>query len=234
MTKTLIIFDIDGTLLHSNRVDSLCFAEAYLQVFGKEFPTIDWTYFPHVTDTSIFDTAIKQQFGRPATREDVQNQQDRFVQLLLEKRVEDPSQFYEIPFARQTVEQLLDEGQFVLGIATGGWSCAAMIKLKHIGIPTEELHMSFADDKWTREEIIEASISSAQKKHEHIDRIVYVGDAIWDVQTTRRMNIPLIGVRRNGDLQVLKTAGASHVIPDYRDYQGFLDLIHQCQVPQMI
>lgn len=231
MPRTLIIFDIDGTLLHSNKVDSRCFAAAYQKVFGKKFPSIDWTYFPHVTDTTIFDTAIREHFDRPASEEDILKQKDCFVEFLLEKRKVAPHEFDEIPFARRTVEQLLEDDRYTLGIATGGWQRPAMIKLKHIGIPTDHLHMSFADGKVTRELIIEESIALARAKHMDIGRIVYVGDAIWDVQTTRNMTLPLIGVRRKGDNHVLEKAGASHVISDYKDYNGFLELVDQCKVP---
>jgi len=61
--KTLLLFDIDGTLLFSNKADSRCFANSYEAVFGRRFPTIDWTKFPEVTDHVIFRTAFQDHFG---------------------------------------------------------------------------------------------------------------------------------------------------------------------------
>ena len=227
MQKTLIIFDIDGTLLHSNRVDSQCFATAYESVFGLPFPTIDWTQYPHVTDTTIFDTVIREHFGRPASEEDVNKQLDHFVGLLHEKRREAPEHFQEVPEARQTVEKLLADDRFTVGIATGGWERPARLKLAHIGIPTEKLTMSFADGKITREAIIEEVLNRVGGT----PRTVYVGDAIWDVTTTRRMNLNFIGIRRGGDMEFLYDHGAQHVLQDYADYDAFLEAVALAQPP---
>lgn len=231
MSNTLIIFDIDGTLLHSNRVDSHCFAQAFETVFEKPFPTIDWRKYPHGTDTTIFNTVMHQHFGRSATEEDIYRQQDCFVELLRENRLKDPEQFSEVPHAKNTIEKLVDDERFVVGIATGGWQRPATLKLEHIGIPTESLFMSFADGKETREEIINDSIKNAQAKHPGIGRIVYVGDAVWDVSTTRNMRLNFIGIRINGDHKVLIDEGAIHVMENYQDYNRFLHFIEAAQVP---
>ena len=234
MPKTLVIFDIDGTLLHSNRVDSQCFAQAYELVFRKEFPTIDWRKYPHVTDTTIFNTVIQDHFGRNATEEDVVKQQDCFVDLLRQNREKDPVQFAEVPKAKQTIENLIGDDRFEIGIATGGWQRPATLKLRHIGIPMETLHMSFADGKETREQIINESIERASASTPDFDRMVYVGDAVWDVKTTRNMQLNFIGIRINGDHEVLTREGASHVIADYEDYNYFLHLVENAKIPSEV
>ena len=70
--KTFVIFDIDGTLLYSNKADSQCFADTYEEIYQKEFPTIDWRNYPHVTDTTIFQTVIQAQFGRAVEQKEVE------------------------------------------------------------------------------------------------------------------------------------------------------------------
>ena len=35
MEKTLLIFDVDGTLVYSNRIDSQCFAATYEALYNK-------------------------------------------------------------------------------------------------------------------------------------------------------------------------------------------------------
>ncbi len=231
MGKTLIIFDIDGTLLYSNKVDSECFAAVYESQFGKPFPTIDWRQYPHVTDHTIFNTVIQNQFGRMATLEDIQKQRFHFVELLLKKRVETPEAFMEVPGARAAVRKLLIDENFVLGIATGGWRKPAMVKLEHLGFPIEQIYASFADDKLTREDILNESIQNARAVHQDISRVVYIGDAIWDVKTTRNMGLDFVGIRLENDFDVLKEAGAKIVIQDYRDYEFFLESVELAKVP---
>ena len=82
MAKTLVIFDIDGTLVYSNKIDSQCFAQTYQRIYGLEFPTIDWTKYPHVTDTTIFKTVIRQHFDRAAEAEEMVEFQHEYVALL--------------------------------------------------------------------------------------------------------------------------------------------------------
>lgn len=231
MKKKLIIFDIDGTLLYSNKVDSQCFADTYEKVYQSKFPTIDWSKYPHVTDDTIFKTVIKNHFQREATSEEMLHFQNEFVAAIQLKRKEQPDEFREVPYARKTIEYLLDNDAYEVGIATGGWRRPAMIKLNHIGIPTANLHKSFADGNPTREDIIKGVFQQTDEKNMTFEKIVYVGDAIWDVRTTRNMNLPFIGVRRTGDEHFLKQYGAKTVIKDYKDIDLFIASIEQSTVP---
>jgi len=230
--KTLVIFDIDGTLLHSNKIDSQCFAETYEVQFGKAFPTIDWTKYPHVTDHTIFGEVIKQHFGRAATIEDIQKQQTHFVNLLEEKRQSSPEAFMEVPGAIQAVRSLQEDSDYLVGIATGGWQAPAQVKLKHLNFPMDDCFDSYADNKVTREDILSESIEKARAVHADIERIVYVGDAIWDVKTTRNMGLNFIGLRLRGDFTVLQSAGANIVLKDYLDYNFFLESIQIAEPPK--
>ncbi|MEM9919315.1 MAG: HAD hydrolase-like protein [Bacteroidota bacterium] len=229
--KTLIIFDIDGTLLYSNKIDSQCFADTYESIYGKAFPSIDWHNYPHVSDTTIFDTVIQDQFGRPSTTEEVNLFQDAFVDLICQRRLEKPDEFREVPAACQTVERLLADGQYLVGIATGGWERPARVKLSHIQLPTNDLIMSFADGKPTREDIIQEVLDEVDQRKESIRRIVYIGDAPWDVRTTRNIAMPFVGIRRKGDAGLLLEMGASHVLQDYSDFDAFIRATELAQVP---
>jgi len=229
--KTLVIFDIDGTLLYSNKIDSRCFAESYEAVFNYPFPSIDWRDYPHVTDHTIFGTVFQKQFNRTATEEELDTFQTDFVERMKKKRVETPEEFQEVPGARITIENLLKDEHFAVGIATGGWQRPARFKLTHIGIDYTNIFDSYADYKETRDDIVNESIDKAKAIHTDFQRIVYVGDAIWDVTTTRGMNLPLIGIRRNGDRHVLADAGAKHILQDYTDYDLFLEMVEKAEVP---
>ncbi|MEM6725674.1 MAG: hypothetical protein AAF598_16655 [Bacteroidota bacterium] len=59
--KLLVIFDIDGTLLFSNKEDSRIFSRAFKDCFGFQIGSINWHDYPHVVDTVIllseFETA---------------------------------------------------------------------------------------------------------------------------------------------------------------------------------
>jgi len=229
---TLVIFDIDGTLLYSNKIDSQCFADAYESIYQKPFPTIDWSQYPAVTDTVIFETVIKEQFSLIPDEDEVNIFRDAFVDLINQKRKANPADFRKVPGAQSAVHRLLADDQFAVGIGTGGWQKPATVKLKHVGIEYSDIFMSCADGRYTREAIVQGSISPALQKFPSIQRIVYVGDALWDVRTTRNMQIPFIGIRREGDKEVLKKEGADYILEDYNDFDLFLDYVEKSSPPR--
>lgn len=232
--KTLVIFDIDGTLIYSEKADSQCFADSYHTVFGQPLPTIEWEKYKHVTDHTIFHSVFNEQFGRTVTEEELDTFQTHFVSEMDKARGITPEQFNETPGSRQCVENLFADEKYVVGIATGGWRRPAQFKLNYKGIDFSKTFDSYADNKPTREEILQESIDKAKKQHPDIQRIVYVGDAIWDVRTTRNMQLPLIGIRWKGDFDALREQGASHVLQNFLDYDLFLKYVEEAKTPNLL
>ena len=234
MEKTLVIFDVDGTLVYSNKIDSQCFAQAYKEIYDCPFPSIDWTKYPHVTDHTIFKTVIRQHFGRDATEAEMTEFQQHYIGLLEHFRVVRPEEFQEVPNAKLTIDNLRNDDRFVVGIATGGWQRPAHVKLNHVKIPAHELFLSGADGKETREEIIQQVIGAVQVQHAVISRVVYVGDAIWDVHTTRKLNMNFIGIRRTGDLEILEREGTKIVLQDFSNYERFVEAVFEAAPPAFL
>lgn len=201
-------------------------------VYKEPFPTIDWSKYPHVTDDTIFKTVIKEHFNRTASVEEIDSYRNVFVDLIIEKRNTNPEFFLEVPNARVTIEQLLADERYEVGIATGGWNKPAHVKLKHIGIPTENIMIKCADGCPTREDIINHVLNQAKARNLNFEKVVYIGDAAWDVRTTRNLNMPFIGIRRKGDHEKLLKLGAQIVLTDYRDYEQFLEAIDTAQPPK--
>lgn len=231
MAQTLIIFDIDGTLLYSNKVDSQCFADTYKDQFGFNFPSIDWNNYPHVTDTTIFNSVFEAHFHRLPAKAELHEFKLAFVDRLHQARQERPTEFNEVPGARDTLSRLQDDKRYELGIATGGFELPARLKLDFVGINTDDFHMSFADEKPTRQDIIRESMDQAHAAGGDFDHIVYIGDALWDVRTTRSLKMNFVGIRRLGDADTLLMAGANEVLQDYNNFDRFLEAVHQAKPP---
>lgn len=198
------------------------------------FPTIDWTKYPHVSDDTIFKSVIKEHFDRTPEEDEMSHFKKEFVNSIQAERKIQPQEFKEVKNSRKTIELLLADSCYEVGIATGGWQQPAMVKLHHIGIPTDPLYKSFADGNPTREDIIQGVFEQTDALKLEFEKIVYVGDAPWDVRTTRNMNLPFIGVRRRGDFEKLSSLGADTIIPDYSDFDRFLEAIDSAGVPREI
>lgn len=228
----LLIFDVDGTLIYSERKDSLAFAATYEKIYRQPFPSIDWRTYPHVTDTTIFDSVIRQHFGRPSTEAEIAHFQKHYASLLQDNRRAAPYDYKEVPGARQAINTLEQDEAYLVAVATGGWKRSAEIKLQHVGITIDRRLFSGADGKIEREHIIEEVIGFAEELNGgSFTKVAYIGDAIWDIHTTRNMQLNFIGVRRMGDFSLLQQEGARHIIRDYLDYDGFLQLVEEAVPP---
>ncbi len=225
-----VIFDIDGTLVHSNKIDSQCFADSYTTVFERPFPSIDWRDYPHVTDDTIFGTVFKNQFSRSPLDSEKQAFKDHFVANILTARQRDPSAFNEVPGARPMMEALSKDDRYRVGIATGGWQAPAQVKLNFVGIDFAEIPAGYADGNPTRPDIINTAINQGKALYGEPTKIVYVGDAIWDLTTCREMKIPLIGIRVRGDLDFFKEKGLEYVFTGYEDLSAFQRAVEKISI----
>ena len=225
-----VIFDIDGTLVHSNKIDSQCFADTYQTVFGRAFPSINWLDYPHVTDDTIFGTVFKKHFSRLATDAEKQNFQENFVANILAERDRRPEAFHEVPGARAMIASLSQDQRYRVGIATGGWQAPARVKLDFVGINFAEMPAGYADGNPTRPDIIRMAINQAKAKYGEPEKIVYVGDAIWDLTTCREMQLPLIGIRVKGDLDFFTERGVKFVFSGYQNLTAFKEAIESVEV----
>ena len=224
LNKILIIFDIDGTLVNSDSRDSKAFADSYQEFFKRDFYSIDWKKYKHVTDHTIFHSVYEEHFGHACSVDQLDGFQQHYIDKLVANRQEDPKHYKEVAGANMILDLLHKDDRFVIGIGTGGWKRPQLIKLDHVGISVDQIYDSYADDKVTREEIIQDSIDLARQDHE-ITHTIYLGDAIWDLQTTSNMKMPFIGVRHDGDTEFFTDKGVEHVITDFRDVEGFMRIV---------
>lgn len=220
--------------MFSNKIDSLCFSQAYEEIYALPFPSIDWLQYPHVTDHTIFNAVIQDHFGRQASVTEINTFQDRFMQLLETGRKQRPEDFLAVPHAKETVDWLLSREEYAVAIGTGGWYRPACLKLRHVKIPVESLFVSAADNQPTREDITREAIRLASDAHGVFEDIVYIGDAVWDVRTTRNLAMKFIGIRRKGDFEMLTKQGAQHVMQDFSDKELFLEALEKAVPPVFV
>lgn len=232
-TMTIVLFDVDGTLLYADdHRDSHCFARVYEAIYGQPFPSIDWARYPHVNDTTIFKTVIAEHFQRTPSSAEMAHFHERYLRELGAMRQEAPQHFKEVPGAVATLAKLQADPHFAIAIATGGWAAPAELKLQHIGAPLANLPICGADGKHTREEVINAALETLADVQPRARNIVYIGDAHWDVQTTRRMNLNFLGIAYRSSVQDLLQWGATQVLVDFSDYTQFTQALALATPPR--
>jgi beta-phosphoglucomutase-like phosphatase (HAD superfamily) len=204
----IALFDIDGTLTASNEIDSICFADAFRDVFGIDIDT-DWNAYEHTTDRGIATQALRRAWGREPDEDDLSRHRARFIQLLDERM---PA-LDEIAGARQFVTELLARG-WRLAFCTGAWSDSARLKLARAGFDIS-VPLTSCDDDASREAILLRGIALAADGEQ--DVVVSFGDGPWDVRAARNLQLAFVGIATSWRAERLRQSGATEVFEDYRD-----------------
>src|SRR5437867_7752890 len=140
----LVIFDVDGTLTRTTTVDAICYERAVSAHFGIRIDT-DWSTYRHVTDAGILSELLERH-GIPKSASNLATVRRRFLELLSAAVAADPDCCREVPGARRLVECLRELPSLQMAIATGAWADSARLKLRHAGVPAEQLPFASCDD----------------------------------------------------------------------------------------
>lgn len=231
----LAIFDVDGTLTNTNSVDDECFVQAFADVKEVLGINTNWSEYPHTTDSGIALHIFQERFGRAPHADELLRLKDRFVELLNEQYQSHQELFAEIVGAALALRRLKRESEWAIGVATGCWRASALLKLKVAGIEFDGIPAAFAEDGLSREEILQSVVSQALKNcgQNSFEKIVSIGDGVWDVRAAARLRMSFLGIGDEEGEARLRRAGATHVIEDFSDYDNFLSVLNEAEIPQV-
>ena len=229
----LVVFDIDGTLTQTNEVDGECFVRAFVDELGVSSFRTDWATYQHCTDSGITNEIFMDVLGRFPSKSEVERVQGRFLELLDKACSLNGDGFRATPGASEVLAALTKDSPWLAVMATGGWGASARFKLDKAGLKVETPLVS-ADMAVSREEIVTEAITAAERfyRQSSFDRVVLVGDAVWDLRTTQSLDLPFVGVALGSPAKRLKELGASHVIPDFTSLELFFRAVSQAVVPK--
>ena len=63
------------------------------------------------------------------------------------------------------------------------------------------------------------------------ERVVSVGDALWDVEAAAVLGIPFVGIAAGERAIALRQAGTTHVLPDLSDLTELSDALDRACIP---
>lgn len=230
-TLNLAIFDIDGTLVESVRVDSDCFVRAFEAAFSIRRIDTAWERYDHATDSSITRTILRRHFGREPYDAELARVRTAFLRLLVGAHADNP--FREVPGAGSALRRLRAEAGWQVAVGSGSWRATGLFKLQSAGVECDPSLAAFSDDALTREQIVQTVRRRAEEHYGYpATRVAYVGDAVWDVRTCRNLGVPFVGVGRRRHAETLRAAGAATVVPDYSDFETFRRALETAEVPR--
>ena len=211
--KSLIVFDIDGTLTDSVIQHQKAFTETLLEI-GVNKINSDFKSFKHHTDSFIAKEIYEENQNKPFTKDKIQKFKNGLTQRI------NLVNFKEIEGAKDLVEKLQKESEFGVCYATGSLRKPAEHKLNSIGLKFEEWQLVASDQIYSRENIVEAAIKSSCKNYnvEKFERIISVGDGLWDLLTANNLKLEFIGVGEK-NRELLIQGGAKRVVQDLTRFE---------------
>ncbi|MFP4599173.1 MAG: GNAT family N-acetyltransferase [Persicimonas sp.] len=222
----LVIFDIDGTLTQSSKLDAECFLEVMGRYVDIDTETIDWDIFEHVTDEGIARELLERdgRYANPdSTLADIR---EKFITRL--RRLISGSRVQPIPGAVAFIEHLRGSQEHIVALATGAWEASARLKLSEAGIAFEGLPLATSSDSHRREEILEVARKRAvDRTGASVESTVYVGDGPWDVRAARRTDCGFVGLARGEQSDRLRRAGAELILPSFEDIQTCVEALER-------
>src|SRR5712692_3463668 len=222
----LVMFDIDGTLTETMKVDEECFVRSFKDVFGFADIDTDWLHYPRTTDSGIFHDVFTARIGRTPTAQDVSRFRQHFIQLLATASSQSP--FAPVAGADRLLSQLTQGGSHRVSLATGGWRDSARLKMASAGMCFDDHPAASADDALERESIMKLSKQRAGVWYgEAFAGTVYVGDGVWDARACRAVGIPFIGIGSGVRAARLASEGAVRVFQDFSEDVLFLESLDE-------
>jgi phosphoglycolate phosphatase-like HAD superfamily hydrolase len=196
----LIIFDIDGTLTDSTEYDAKLYIQAVNDVLGVEINDT-WEQYLHSTDSGILDeiidiNSIEGERGRLHNKV-----KKKFIDYI-HKYLSDNSHIVnEIPGAKRFLEELSTYDSVIIAIATGGWEETARMKLKSIGINSEDYIIATSSDAISRKEIIMIAEKKALSGRISAQK-TYIGDGVWDKKASEELDYNFIAIGNKVDHKI--------------------------------
>jgi phosphoglycolate phosphatase len=191
--KRLLLFDIDGTLIHSGGAGVHALKSAFKERFGIDDDLRD-IEIAGMTDSGIV-VSILNKHKIPPTNENVSGFLDSYVHFL---SLELPRRKGKLlPGVLELLEKLKSRKHLVLALLTGNVSRGAQLKLEHYGVWHFFEFGAFADDHRDRNRLGPFARARAKEKHGRefsASEIDVIGDTPRDIACGKALGARTVAV----------------------------------------
>ncbi len=221
----LLLFDIDGTLLHSHGVGTLSMLEAIADVCGLEIDLNGYSMGGR-TDPQIFRELLERS-GGDVGQEDLDRLAARYLEIL-ETKLRDL-----VPDPKPGVMELLDRLEGVeaahVGLVTGNFERGAALKLARMGIDRYFAVGAYGSDHADRDRLPAIAMERAAERFglRHApEHVIVIGDTPSDVRCARAAGVRALAVATGGyDSAALADHRPDHLLEDMGDVERVVGIL---------
>lgn len=225
--RTLLLFDIDGTLILSGRAGLRALDRVFEEATGvsNAFKGINAA---GRTDGYLLEEASRRA-GVDLTPDLRRSLQSRYCEVL-EEEILLPGEGRKaiMPGVQPLIETLEQRDDVVLALLTGNFRDSARIKLEHFDLWRPFRFGAFADDATDRNLLVPIAVQRAREaghdpRHE---RVIVIGDTPLDVECAKAGGVCALGVATGShSVDELSVAGAYAALEDLSETGRVLELL---------
>jgi phosphoglycolate phosphatase len=213
-----VLFDIDGTLLHTGGAGAVAWQRAFLELYEVEANTGEHTH-AGMTDPEIAEIVFREVVGREGSAAERAEAVAGYL-AHLEQAVEESDGYRVMPGIEELLPRLAGEG-ILLGIVTGNIDAAAHIKLARGDLNRYFAFGGYGSDSRDRTELTRKALERGEEVSGHpLDKAetIAVGDTPRDIRAGHGAGIKVVGVATGSyDVDELTEAGADWSLENVLD-----------------
>lgn len=195
-SSVLILFDIDGTLLSSERAGVRSLTEAGVHLFGDEF-TLEGIPIGGRLDPLIWNDAAKLSgIDDPDAHADAYRET---YFAFLRRALDDGTRVQQLPGVPELLEALAADESVTLGLVTGNWPESGRMKLVAAGIDPDLFTVAaWGHDGAERADLPKAAIARHNEQAGSdidLSTVILLGDTVHDVTSARAAGCRVIAVK---------------------------------------
>ena len=195
MRPTVLLFDIDGTLVTTGGAGRRALQRAFDRLFGQ--PNACSFRLDGMTDRAIVRKGLTA-LGAPAGEAEVDAVIDAYLSELVDEVARAPAEQYRVHDGMvEALDLAAESGHCAVGLGTGNVRLGAKIKLERVGIYERFAFGGFGCDHEDRTELIRAgALRGAERLGAPISecRVVVIGDTPKDVAAAKGIGAECVGV----------------------------------------
>ena len=225
--RTLLLFDIDGTLILSGRAGLRALNRAFEHATGLPgaFHGINAA---GRTDGYLLDEAARRA-GLTLTADVRTAVRDQYFQTLIEE-IQLPGEGRKavMPGVRPLLAVLSERDDVVLALLTGNFEGSARIKLEYFDLWAPFRFGAFADDASDRNQLVPVALDRARAAgHDPaVERVIVIGDTPLDIECAKAGGVRALGVATGShSLDELREAGADQVLADLSETDRVVQML---------
>jgi phosphoglycolate phosphatase len=211
---TVVLFDVDGTLIDSGGAGARSWAHAFDKLYG-----ISADIGSHTQAGETDPVVARQTFEAAVGREPTEAELARLFAVYLLRLSEEvrTSEGYRVLEGVEDLLLMLSDAGRMLGLVSGAMVGAARVKLSRADLNRFFVFGGYGSDSDDRAMLTRVAIEKAAMLHGHDvtpDRVFVVGDTALDVEAARAVGAVSVAVASGRfSMEELRSAGARYVLP---------------------